>query len=156
MTTKRQLVIDAFAEIGLADYVFDLPTEQLQFALRKLDALMAEWNGMGLRLGYAIPGSVDGGDLDTLAGIPDRAWQAAVTNLAVRIAPSMGKQLMPETKAAADKGLTMLLGKVLPPEQQYGRIPAGAGNKTWRNSLDPFLVPDTTAIEVGPDGDLEF
>ncbi len=156
MTTKRQLVTDAFAEIGLADYVFDIPTEQLQFGLRKLDAMMADWNGMGLRLGYAIPGDTGGGDLDTDAGVPDRAWQAIVANLAVRIAPSMGKQLMPETKAAADRGLTMLLGKVLPPEQQYGRIPAGAGNKTWRSQLDPFLVPDTPALEAGPDGNVEF
>ena len=156
MTTKRQLIIDAFAEIGLADYVFDIPTEQLEFALRKLDALMAGWNGMGLRLAYPIPGSLVGGDLDAEAGIPDRAWQAVVTNLAVRVAPSMGKQLMPETKAAADKGLSMLLGKVLPPQQSYGRALAGAGNKPWRWQLDPFLVPEPAPINVGPDGDLEL
>lgn len=156
MTTKRQLIEAAHTEIGLADYVFDLPAEQLQIALRRLDAMMAEWDGMGLRLGYTIPGSYDGGDLDTDAGIPDRAWEAVVTNLAIRLAPSFGKQIMPETKAAAANGLNMLLGKVLPPEMQFGRIPAGAGNKPWRWQIDPFLPPASNPVEVGPDGDLEL
>lgn len=156
MTTKRQLIEAAHAELGLADYVFDLPSEQLQLALRRLDAMMADWNGMGLRLGYAIPGSVEGGDLDTEAGVPDRAWEAIVTNLAIRLAPSFGKQVAAETKATAERGLNMLLGKVLPPEMSLGRIPAGAGNKPWRWNLDPFLEPEEPTIDAGPDSELEF
>lgn len=156
MTTKRQLIEAAHSEIGLGDYIFDIPAEQLQIALRRLDAMMAEWNGMGLRLGYALPGSYTAGDLATESGIPDRAWEAVVTNLAIRLAPSFGKAVMPETKATADRSLSMLLGKVLPPEVQYGRIPAGAGNKPWRTNLDPFLEPPSNPVEVGPDGDLEL
>lgn len=156
MTTKRQLIEAAHAELGLADYVFDLPSEQLQLALRRLDAMMADWNGMGLRLGYAIPGSVEGGDLDTEAGVPDRAWEAIVANLAIRLAPSFGKQVAAETKATAERGLNMLLGKVLPPEMSLGRIPAGAGNKPWRWNLDPFLEPEEPTIDAGPDSELEF
>ena len=37
--TKRQFVTQAFEEIGLASYVFDLTPEQLQSALRRLDAM---------------------------------------------------------------------------------------------------------------------
>ena len=48
--TKRQYIEQAFEEVGLAAYVFDLTPEQLQSALRKLDAMMAEWNAKGLRL----------------------------------------------------------------------------------------------------------
>lgn len=156
MTTKRQLIEAAHAELGLQDYVFDLPAEQLQLALRRLDAMMADWNGMGLRLGYAIPGSVEGGDLDTEAGVPDRAWEAIVTNLAIRLAPSFGKQVSPETKGVAERGLNMLLGKVVPPQMSYGYIPAGAGNKPWRWNLDPFLEPAEATLDAGPDGELEF
>lgn len=156
MTTKRQLIEAAHAELGLADYVFDLPSEQLQLALRRLDAMMADWNGMGLRLGYAIPGSVEGGDLDTEAAVPDRAWEAIVTNLAIRLAPSFGKQVAAETKATAERGLNMLLGKVMPPEMSLGRIPAGSGNKPWRWNLDPFLEPEEPTIDAGPDSELEF
>jgi hypothetical protein len=156
MTTKRQLIEAAHAELGLADYVFDLPSEQLQLALRRLDAMMADWNGMGVRLAYPIPGSVEGGDLDADAGVPDRAWEAVVTNLAIRLAPSFGKQVAAETKAGAERGLNMLMGKVPPPEMTLGRIPAGAGNKPWRWNLDPFLEPAQPTLDAGPDSELEF
>jgi hypothetical protein len=156
VTTKRQLIEAAHAELGLADYVFDLPAEQLQLALSRLDAMMAEWNGNGLRLGYAIPGNVEGGDLDTDAGVPDRAWEAIVLNLAIRLAPQFGKQVATETKAGASKALNMLYGKVLPGQVSLGRTIAGAGNKPWRWQLDPFLVPEPEGIDVGPDGELEF
>ena len=43
--TKRQFVTAALEEIGLASYVFDLQPEQLQSALRRLDAMISEWNG---------------------------------------------------------------------------------------------------------------
>ena len=45
--TKRQFVAQAFEEIGLASYVFDLTPEQLQSALRRLDTMMAAWNALG-------------------------------------------------------------------------------------------------------------
>lgn len=156
MTTKRQLIEAAHAELGLSDYVFDLPAEQLQLALLRLDSMMADWNSMGLRLGYAIPGNVEGGDLDTEAGVPDRAWEAIITNLAIRLAPSFGKQVSPETKGVAERGLSMLLGKNTPSEMSLGRIPAGAGNKPWRWNLDPFLDPSGQSVDAGPDSELDF
>ena len=156
MTTKLDLIEAAHAELGLSDYIFDLPSEQLQQALRRLDAMMADWNGMGLRLGYPIPGNLEGGDLSDEAGIPDRAWEAVITNLAIRLAPTFGKQVPPETRATADRSLNMLLGKVLPPQMQFGRIPAGAGNKTYRWRLDPFLDPPSDPIDAGPDSELEL
>lgn len=156
MTTKRQFIEAAHSELGLADYVFDLPSEQLQLALHRLDGMMAEWDAMGLRLGYSIPGNLEGGDLDTEAGVPDRAWEAITLNLAIRLAPQFGKQVALETKAGALKSLNMLLGKVLPGQQSYGRIPAGAGNKPWRWNLDPFLPPVPPQLDAGPDSALEF
>jgi hypothetical protein len=63
--TKRQFITAAFEEIGLASYVFDLQPQDLQTALRRLDAMMAEWNGKGLRLAYPIPLSPEDSDLDT-------------------------------------------------------------------------------------------
>ena len=39
--TKQQLVEQAFEEIGMANYVFDLQVEQLQSAMYQLDAMMA-------------------------------------------------------------------------------------------------------------------
>jgi hypothetical protein len=47
--TKRQYVIAAFEEIGLASYVFDLTNNELLSACKRLDAMMAQWNAKGIR-----------------------------------------------------------------------------------------------------------
>ena len=156
--SKRQFVAAAFEEIGLASYVFDLQPEQLQSALRRLDAMMADWNGKGIRLGYPLPGSPQDSDLDEPTLVPDSANQAILTNLAIRIAPSYGKVVMPETKAVAkDSYNTLLQRATMPPEQQLpATMPAGAGNKPWRVYDNPFIRPPVDPVDAGPDGPLQF
>lgn len=156
--SKRQFVAAAFEEIGLASYVFDLSPEQLQSALRRLDAMMADWNGKGIRLGYPLPGSPQDSDLDEPTLVPDSANQAILTNLAIRIAPSYGKVVMPETKAVAkDSYNTLLQRATMPPEQQLpATMPAGAGNKPWRVYDNPFIRPPVDPVDAGPDGPLQF
>jgi hypothetical protein len=128
--TKRQFVTAALEEIGLASYVFDLQPEQLQSALRRLDALMADWNGKGIRLGYPLPSSPQDSDLDEESNVPDAANEAVILNLAIRLAPSYGKQVAIETKASAKQGYDVLLQRAtVPPQQQLpGSLPSGAGN----------------------------
>jgi len=156
--SKRQFVAAAFEEIGLASYVFDLSPEQLQSALRRLDAMIADWNGKGIRLGYPLPGSPQDSDLDEPTLVPDSANQAILTNLAIRIAPSYGKVVMPETKAVAkDSYNTLLQRATMPPEQQIPATrPAGAGNKPWRVYDNPFIRPPVDPVDAGPDGPLQF
>jgi len=155
--SKRQFITEAFEEIGLASYVFDLQPEQLQSALRRLDAMMAEWNGKGVRLGYPLPGSPQDSDLDEPSQVPDSANQAIVTNLAIRIAPSYGKAVMMETKVAAKESYNTVLSRLsVPMEQQLpGSMPAGAGNKPWRNQ-SPFIAPPVDPLLAGNDGAIEF
>lgn len=156
--SKRQFVAAAFEEIGLASYVFDLSPEQLQAALRRLDAMIADWNGKGIRLGYPLPGSPQDSDLDEPTLVPDSANQAILTNLAIRIAPSYGKVVMPETKAVAkDSYNTLLQRATMPPEKQLpATMPAGAGNKPWRVYDNPFIRPPVDPVDAGPDGPLQF
>lgn len=156
--SKRQFVAAAFEEIGLASYVFDLQPEQLQSAMRRLDAMIADWNGKGIRLGYPLPGSPQDSDLDEPTLVPDSANQAIITNLAIRIAPGYGKVLMPETKAVAkDSYNTLLQRATMPPEQQLpATMPAGAGNKPWRVYDNPFIRPPVDPVDAGPDGPLQF
>jgi hypothetical protein len=156
--SKRQFVSAALEEIGLASYVFDLQPEQLQSALRRLDAMMADWNGKGIRLGYPLPGSPQDSDLDEQTLVPDSANQAIMTNLAIRLAPSYGKVVMPETKAVAkDSYNTLLQRATMPPEQQLpGPMPSGAGNKSWRVYDNPYLRPPVSPIDAGPDGPIQF
>jgi len=156
--TKRQFVTQAFEEIGLAAYVFDLTPEQLESALRRLDSMMASWNAKGIRLGYPIPASPDGSDLDQETNVPDSSNEAIYTNLGIRLAPGFGKTVSPDTKAMAKMAYDTLLSRAaMPPEQQLpGTMPSGAGNKPWRTYDNPFLNKPVDPLLAGEDGPIEF
>jgi len=152
--TKRQLVEAAMAEIGLASYAFDLMPEQREAALRRLDSMMAEWNGRGLRLGYPIPDNPADSDIDDSSNIPDAAWEAVITNLALRIAPSYGKQVNPETKVTARHSLNTIFARAsLPTEMKLPSMPSGAGNKSIDN---PFTPAPSSDLIAGQDAVLDF
>ena len=154
--SKRQFVTAAFEEMGMAAYVFDLQPEDLQSALRRLDAMAAEWNGKGIRLGYPLPGSPQDADLDEPSQVPDSANEAIITNLAIRLAPSYGKQLSPLTLATAKAGYNTLLSRAAMPDEQQlpGTMPAGAGQKPWRWGYGPFVLPPVDPVRAGGDGDI--
>jgi hypothetical protein len=157
--TKREIVTNAFEEIGLASYAFDLQPEQLQAGLRRLDNMMATWNSRGLRIGYPLTDSPSGSDLDQDSNVTDEAIEAIVGNLAVRIAPMLGKTVSPDTKAAARSAYMALLSRRSTiPEMlnDADAIPAGAGNKYWRVTGDPFLIQEERGLTVGPDATLDF
>lgn len=154
--SKRQFVTAAFEEIGLASYVFDLQPQDLESALRRLDAMMAEWNAKGIRLAYPLPGSPEASDIDAESAVPDSANEAIITNLAMRLAPSFGKTLNPSTMLTAKQGYNTLLNRAaMPPLMQMpANLPAGAGWKSWRDYGDPFVRPPVDNVAVGGDGDL--
>ena len=155
--TKRQFVEEAFSEIGMADYVFDLTPSQMNAALKRLDALILFFNSKGIRLGYnASTGDIS--DLDDDSGLPDSAYQAVVAGLAMRLATSFGKKASIDTRQAAQAGLTALMAQSAKPiERQLDRsVPAGAGNKPWRDGSDPFLNPISDPLAVGDDSLLDF
>lgn len=155
--TKRQFVLQAFEEVGLASYVYDLTPEQLNSALFKLDAMMGTWNGKGIRIGYPLPTSPNNSDLNTQTNVPDSANEAIYTNLATRIATGFGKTVSPETKSTARAGYEVLLSRAaMPMEMQMpGTMPSGAGNKPW-NVDNPFLDPPKDPLLAGQDSAIDF
>ena len=157
--TKRDIINMAFEEIGLAAYVFDLQPQQLDGALRRLDAMMATWNGKGIRLGYPLPSSPGASDLDQDTDVSDAALEAMALNLAVRIAPGYGKTVSPDTKASAKNAYNQIIAQSAKPiEMQLDNmsIPSGAGNKGWRYDNDPFLRKPVDPLTAGPDSILDL
>lgn len=157
--TKREIVNQAFEEIGLAGYVFDLQPQQIESAIRRLDAMMATWNGKGLRLGYPVPSTPGAGDPDQQTNVSDMAVEAMILNLAVRIAPIYGKTVSPDTKATAKGAYNQLMAQAARPiemQKDAWSIPAGAGNKGWREDREPFLREAKEQLQAGPDSLLEF
>lgn len=157
--TKRQYIEQAFAEIGLAGYVFDLSPEDLQGALRIADSMMATWDAKGIRLGWPISLTPGASDLDTPTADMPWANEAIYLNLAMKIAPGFGKSVGIETRTNAKMAYDALLSiAARAPQMQYpGTLPSGAGNKPWRDCDDPFVrQPNDDPLQVGGNGQLEF
>jgi hypothetical protein len=148
MWTKDQLISKAFSELALAGYVYDLSPEVREDALQTLDAMMAEWAGAGISIGYLLPTSPDESNIDDLAGIPDTANQAVYMNLAVSLAAGRGKTLAARTLLAAKRGYDRLLGAaaraVARQASMPNTLPRGAGNKPWRGGRPFFPSPAET------------
>lgn len=158
--TKDQLIAEAYAELGLASYEFDITPEEKQTALRRLDTMMATWEAKGIRVGYLIPASPDASSLDTDSGLPDAAVETVYLNLALRLAPGKGKQVSVQSARSARDGYDALLFNAARPLQQQlpATMPRGAGNKPWRSGGgQPFMpTPSTDPLQVEPGGDLDI
>ena len=157
--TKGEIVRMALAYSGIADYEFDIIAEELATGVDFLDAMMALWSSKNLKVPYNFEG-----DAEDSSGLPTIANEAVATNLAIRLAPTYGKQLSMETRSLAKQGLNALYAESAKPiEQQLSAIPAGAGHKdgTFFNpsfqfpwvieSLDDFSggEPDFFVDDVG-------
>lgn len=156
--TKRQLVESAFEELALAGYVFDISPEEQSAMLRKLDAMLATWEGRGIQIGYAFPATPDDSSLSDPSGIPDSAAETVYLNLAIRAAPSHGKQISPDTKRAAAEGLAVLQAAAARPRQQQysGMLPVGAGNRSYPGYGPFYPTPSLDPLEVAEGGDLDI
>ena len=111
--TKRQIITQAFGELGLASYVFNLTADELQDAMRRLDTMMGIWTTRNIIFDtvYPQPATYGAGDLDDDTNAPDDALEPMFLNLAIRLAPSFGKTPSPDTRSAAKSGYTTLLGQ---------------------------------------------
>ena len=156
--TKRQFVSQAYEEIGYASYQYDLDPEQLQSAMRKMDSMLATWYTKGIQLGYPIPSSPENSDLDEETSVPDSANEAIYLNLAIRLAPSLGKMVMPETKLAAKAAYDAIAANAaVPQEQQITGLPRGAGSKYWIDNGNPMLdKANTDPLQIEEGGNLGF
>lgn len=156
--TKQQIIDDAYGELALQGFVFTLDPDMLQSALRRLDSMMATWNGKGIRLGYALPSSSASSSLDSESGLPDWANEAAYLNLALRLAAGHGKVIAQGTAIAAKQAYDGLLSRIAyPPQQQLpGNLPRGSGNKPHRGQQNPFFSPVESIVTSNGDSEIEL
>jgi len=156
MWTKARLVSDAFGELALAGHVFDIEPEEQQAALRRLEALMGNWEGRGITLGYAFGGNPEGIDADVDSGLQADAVLPVVLHLAKSIAGGFGKQLSQQQSDDARAMFQVLTARAaFPPQQQLpGTLPRGAGNKPWRTSRPFVPQPNTSPLGINAGDDL--
>ena len=151
--TKSDFVYASLNEIGIADYDFDIGSEQTEAVMKRLDAMMALWDSKGIKLGYPMPTSADDSSLTQETNVPDVAWEAIILNLAIRIAPSYGKAVDIGTKILAKQALNTLYSISSPvPEMQFNSMPKGAGYK----SDGPFTAPPVDTLKDGDSAELDL
>lgn len=157
--TKRQFIEASLEEIGIASYQFDIQPQMLESGLYRLDSMMADWNTRGIRIGYPLSNRSNT-SVAQETGVPDSANEAIIYNLALRLAPSYGKQVTREVKIAARNGYNTLLmrsGATDPMEKQFPEtLPLGAGNKPHRIGGDNYFPVPDDPVDAGPDSILEF
>lgn len=151
MTTKRDVILQAFEELGLAEYNFDLSPDEMSTARKRLDRMMAEWE-MKVSTGYMIPTNPDDSDENDECGVPDGIINAMAINLAVRLAPGLGKTLPLETRVSAKNGYDGMLAflAVIPSLKYPNTMPRGSGNKPLPGRREYFQErPAITTTQNG-------
>jgi hypothetical protein len=129
--TKADLLDLVFEECGRAGYEFDRTPGEDASALRRLDAMMAQWAAEGIGIGYNFPAVFGRGQPSDPAGIPDAAIDTVASWAAFRIAPGMGKSLSIESRKAMADGKAFLRAETSEiPWMLFPRTTArGIGNK---------------------------
>jgi hypothetical protein len=131
--TKAQVLDMVFEELGRAGYDFDRQPSEEVSALRKMDALLSQWQAQGCALNYNFPATF-GQSLPTdKMGVPDAALDTIAAWVAMRVAPGSGKSMSPESRKAMADGKAFLFAETSTiPEMTYPKTTAiGIGWKPW-------------------------
>ncbi len=142
--SKKQIIEQAFAEIGIASYTFDTTASERENSLRLLDTMMAEWTTDGIVFDPVYPATINpgSGNIDDETNAPNDAVSAMYNNLAIRMAPGFGKTASNDTKRDAKNGYSGLMRAIPVPTVQMVGMIRGAGAKT---PLRPFIREDTVS-----------
>jgi hypothetical protein len=158
MWTKQQIIEQAFDELALAGYVYDLDPDHLQSALRQLDTMMAFWSSKGIALGYLLPAGPDDSNLDDDSGLPDTAVDAVYTNLSIKLAAGRGKTLSPDTRVRAKQGFDTLLGAAARAAAfavpMPNTMPIGAGYRNGRALGRRFFPGADDTLDTASDASI--
>ncbi len=141
--TKKQIIEQAFAEIGIASFTFDTTADERENSLRILDTMMAEWTTKGIVFDPVYPATVNpgAGDIDDDTNAPNDAVAPMYYNLALRLAPGFGKTPSNQTMLDAKSGFSLLAQAIPVPTIRMVGMIRGAGAKT---PINPFIREDTT------------
>jgi hypothetical protein len=126
-TTNAELIRDALTLINVLGVGEAAEPEHAEFALRKLNALLADWEANGVNLQF-YPQTMD--ELGAQCPITDDSILAVTYYLAFALAPSYGKQVDPKMVALGGQYYARLtrdsvLAKMRPAE--LDNLPVGEG-----------------------------
>jgi len=127
--STAELIRDAFSLANIYGPTEAIEPEDVQFALRKLNALLADWETDGINLNY-FPQSMD--EIGNDCPIPDDSILAVTYYLSFAIAPHYGKQLLPQMLALGRSYYDRLLRDAVSaklPAVKEPLVPRGTGDR---------------------------
>ncbi len=124
---KVDILNEALEELRIRGITVDPTPEEHDLALRRLEAMAAQWDARTIRAGYLFE---DEPDPNTEAGIDIAHQSAFALNLAVRLVPAFNKQVPIELKDLARGALSDLSRATFVPKRTNWptRHPVGSGN----------------------------
>lgn len=145
--TKGDLVIRALKMLGVVDSITSADPEEIQDGLEYLDSMAAEWENHGIRIGYIMPAEGIPTMPDDESGLSDTKVLGVAANLAVNMAPMLGREAQQTVKSRAKLFYDGLFSVELPQRQSDPMMPTGSGNCY----LGAHQVPDDD-ITIENDG----
>ena len=138
MTTMREIVQDAFEEIGAKTAEVALTSDELQSGIRRCNDMLLEWSDIGIIVGY---NEVLNGDDDI--NVERNAVAAVKYNLAIRLAPSYQKIVGSALAAIASGTMDVLLAtnSDLSNIAYPDTLPLGSGNSCSDYDTDQRFFP---------------
>ncbi len=151
MSTKAQTINNAYTQLRISGLTVNPTPANLQLGLYLLETMMAEfYENQALNVGYKFEQTPD---LNSLTGVSLGNQNMMDFNLAVRLIPSINKDVPPELKSQADVSFSRSLGMsvqnnmrmIQPPR----RMPVGSGvtfrGVFWNRFSLPVPVPPVEA-----------
>lgn len=149
--TKGELVIRALKMLGVVDSITSADPEEIRDGLDTLDVMIAEWGNHGIRLGYILPSSESPSMPDDVSGLADVKVFGVVLNLAVNLAPMLGREAAPTVRSRAKIFYEGLFNVDLIQRQSDPMMPTGTGNCY----IGGYQLPDDV-VTVESDGNLQI
>lgn len=150
MSTKAQLVERAFTELGLPPWTYTLVPEQLVAGCELMDGMVAQWADInGVRIAYNFDPNPDAS-----AGVALSLERALILQLAIALAPQLGKTPSEQTLALGESAWqALLIAAAQPPQTNLpSNMPRGAGTKPYRFSPYNRFLPSPAVPELGVSG----
>jgi len=103
MTTAKQIIDGAFRELAITQTGEELPSNEAQDALDKLNRLLHAWRLLGVDLNHIDV------TLDETMAIEDDHVLPIIFNFAIEVAPEYGKAIRQDLAIKASTGFDNLL-----------------------------------------------
>lgn len=149
MSTKIDLINDAYSQLRISGLTVQPTPEDISKALERLEDMAEEWESRDMCIGFNFEESPDP---NSASGV-QRAFKYAVsTNLAVRLIPDFNKPVPPQLIAMATQAAANVSARTARPQQTNypGRQPRGSGTTLRFNRWRRFY-PTAAVSPVGCD-----